>query len=180
LLPAWLLVLIGCAGDKPSVSNPPKLAGFSLHWVHPKLAPSQPVRIDDPVTAARLASAFDGYYVPLKGTPYDCPMYDVVVTLHQQDGESAALKVYLPRARVFPGMWKHPSGVLNYFEVEKSEQKLLVEILRPYIPASPVYPATITSWPPIEFNKGIPDFRKVDYPISGDFSPEDFITGAQR
>jgi len=128
----------------------------------------------------RLGSEFEEYYFPLKGTPYDCPMYDVVVSLHRQDGTSTDLKVYLPRARAFPGVWRHPDGVLCYFEVEKSQQKLLVDILRPYIPTSTVYPATMTSWPPVEFNKGIPDFREVDYPVSGDFSPGDFVRGGQR
>ena len=123
---------------------------------------------------------FEEYCLPLKGTPYDCPMYDVVVTLHRQDATSTHLKVYLPRARVFPGMWKHPDGVLNYFEVEKSQQKVLVEILRPYIPASPVYPAAMASWPPVKFNKGIPDFREADYQISGDFSPGGFVRGGRR
>ena len=165
--------------DQPAASVAPKLIGFSLHWVHPKLPASPQVRVDDAATAARLASVFEGYYLPLKGTPYDCPMYDVVITLHGADGTSTDLKVYLPRAKVFPGMWKHPDGVLNYFEVEKSEQKILVEILRPYIPKSPVYPMTMTTWPPVQFNKGIPDFRQIDYQISGDFSPSDFVHGGQ-
>jgi hypothetical protein len=180
LLPASLLVLIGCSGDKPAASDAPKLTGFSLRWVHPKLPASQPVRVDDAATAMRLASVFEEYYLPQKGTPYDCPMYDVLVTLHRPDGTSTDLKVYLPRARVFPGMWKHPDGVLNYFEVEKSQQKVLVEILRPYIPSSPVYPATMAAWPPVEFNKGIPDFRGVDYQVTGDFSPSDFVRGGQQ
>ncbi len=128
----------------------------------------------------RLASAFEEYYLPLKGTPYDCPMYDVVVTLHRQAGPATELKVYLPRTRVFPGMWKHPDGALNYFEVEKSQQKILVDILRPYIPTSPVYPTTMTNWPSVKFDNGIPDFREVDYQISGDFSPGDFVRGGQR
>lgn len=180
LLPAPLLVLIGCGGDKPAVSNAPKLVGFSLHWVHPKLRASQRVRVDDAAAAMRLASVFEEYYLPLKGTPYDCPMYDVIVTLHRADGASTDLKVYLPRARVFPGMWKHPDGPLNYFEVEKSQQRTLVDALRPYIPTAAGYPATMTSWPPVEFIKGIPDFREVDYQISGDFSPNDFVRGGQR
>lgn len=180
LLPASLLVLIGCGGDKPTASDAPKLVGFSLRWVHPKLPASQPVRVDDAATAMRLASVFEEYYLPLKGTPYDCPMYDVVVTLHRQDGTSTDLKIYLPRARVFPGMWKHPDGVLCYFEVEKSQQKTLVDILRPYIPTAAVYPATMTRWPSVEFSKGIPDFREVDYQITGDFSPDDFVRGDQR
>jgi hypothetical protein len=180
ILPASLLILIGCGGDKPSASIAPKLTGFSLRWVHPKLPASESVRIDDAAVATKLASVFEEYYLPLKGTPYDCQMYDVIVTLHRADGASTDLKVYLPRARVFPGMWKHPDGPLNYFEVEKSQQKVLVDILRPYIPASPVYPASMASWPPVEFNKGIPDFREVDYPISGDFSLNDFVRGGQR
>lgn len=180
LLPVSLLALIGCGGDKPAASVIPRLTGFSLRWVHPKLPVSEPVRIDDAATAMRLASAFEEYYLPIEGTPYDCPMYDVVVTLHRQDGTSTDLKVYLPRARVFPGMWRHPDGVLCYFEVEKSQQKMLVEILRPYIPSSPVYPSTMTSWPPVEFERGIPDFSEVDYEISGDFSPSDFVHGGQR
>src|SRR4051812_23321095 len=92
----------------------PKLAGFSLRWVHPKLPDSSSLRVDDADATARLASVFEDYYLPLKGLPHDCPMYDVVVTLHGQDGISTDLKVYLPRARVFPGMWKHPGGVLCY------------------------------------------------------------------
>jgi hypothetical protein len=180
LLPASLLVLVGCGGDNPAASHAPKLVGFSLRWVHPKLPASHPIRIDDAATAMRLASAFEEYYLPLKGTPHDCPMYDVVVSLHRQDGTSTDLKVYLPRARVFPGMWKHPDGVLCYFEVEKSQQRTLVDILRPYIPASAVYPATMTSWPPVEFSQGIPDFREVDYQVSGTFSPGDFAHGGRR
>lgn len=180
ILPASLLILIGCSDDKPPASVAPKLVGFSLRWVHPKLPASEPVRIDDSATAMRLASVFEEYYLPLKGTPYDCPMYDVVVTLHRADGTFTDLKVYLPRTRVFLGMWKHPDGPLNYFEVEKSQQKVLVDILRPYTPASPVYPPTMTSLPPVEFNRGIPDFREVDYQISGDFSPSEFVRGGQR
>src|SRR5690349_3483503 len=124
-LPASLLVLIGCGAHKPAASESPKVVGFSLQWIHPKLPPSPPVRINDAAVATRLASVFEDYYLPCEGTPYDCPMYDVLVTLHGANGKSTELKVYLPRARVFPGMWKHPDGVLNYFEVEKSQQKTL-------------------------------------------------------
>jgi hypothetical protein len=179
LLPASLLLFAGCRGDSAS-SAAPKLSGFSLRWVHPRLANPQAVTVSDPNAAMKLATAFEDYYRPLKGVPYDCPMYDVVVTLHAADGTSTDLKVYLPRAHLFPGMWKHPSGPLVYFEVEKSEQKVLVDILRPYIPDSPVYPRVMTNWPPVEFSKGIPDLRQVDYPVSGDFSPSDFVHGGQR
>jgi hypothetical protein len=179
LLMVPFLLLAGCDGDKPATSPAPKLVGFSLHWIHPKLPESPPIRVNDAAKAMQLASAFDGYSAPLKGTPYDCPMYDVVVTLHRQDGASTDLKVYLPRARIFPGMWKHPEGVLCYFDVEKSEQKTLVNIIQPYIPTSPVYPATMTSWSPVEFNRGIPDFREVNHQISGDFSPGDFVQGGK-
>jgi signal peptidase I len=167
--------ILGKVKDNPAASDAPKLVGFSLRWVHPRLSASQPVRVNDAAAAMRLASVFEEYDRPLKGTPYDCPLYDVVVTLHRQDGASTDLKVYLPRARVFPGMWKHPGGTLNYFEAEKSQQTVLVEILRPYIPVSPVYPTAMATWPPVNFNKGIPDFREVDYPISG--SSEEFHKG---
>ena len=179
LLLASFIVFAGCGGDSAS-SAAPKLNGFSLRWVHPRLADARPVTINDPVAAMKLATAFENYYRPLKGVPYDCPMYDVVVTLHAADGKSTDIKVYLPRTRLFPGMWKHPSGPLVYFEVEKSEQKVLVDILRPYIPESPIYPSVMTNWPPVEFSKGIPDLRQVDYPVSGDFSPSDFVRGGQR
>jgi hypothetical protein len=104
-------------------------------------------------------------------------MYDVVVTLHGEDGKSTELKVYLPRARLFPGMWKHPSGPLVYFEVEKAEPKILVDVLRRSMPDSPVYPNSMTNWPPVQFSKGIPGLRNVDYPVSGNFSPNDFTHG---
>jgi hypothetical protein len=61
----------------------------------------------------------------------------------------------------------------------KSQQKVLVEILRPYVPTSPVYPSAMASWPPVEFDKGIPDFRELPYQISGDFSPSDFVPGGR-
>lgn len=172
-------LLTGGRNVKPPTSDPPALVGFSLRWLHPKLPASQPIRIEDAATATRLASVFEDYFLPCEGIPYDCPMYDVVVTLHQQDGNSTDLKIYLPRARIFPGMWKHPGGVLFYFDAEKSQQKVLVKILRPYIPTIEVYPATMTRWPEVEFNKGIPDFREVDYQVSGDFSPGDFVRGDQ-
>jgi hypothetical protein len=158
-------------------SDAPKLVGFSLHWVHPRLPASKTVRIDDVATAMRLASVFEDYYLPLKGIPCDCPMYDVVVTFHRQDGISTDLKVYLPRERIFPGMWKHPDGVLCYFEIEKSQQRVLVDILQPFIPVSQVYPATMTDWPPVEFSRGIPDFREIDYKVSDNFSSDDFVGG---
>jgi hypothetical protein len=180
LVPVSFLILVGCGGNKSSTSDAPKLTGFSLRWVHPKLADAHSTRVNDAATATKLAKAFEDYYRPLKGVPYDCPMYDVIVTFHAQDGSSTDLEVYLPRARLFPGMWKHPSGPLVYFEVEKSEQKVLVEVLRPYIPDSPVYPTEMTNWPPVEFTKGIPDLRQVNYPISGDFSPSDFVHGGQK
>jgi len=177
LVPGMLFMVTGCADHKSSAGSSPKLTGFSLRWVHPRLGDSHAIRVDDSVAATKLARAFENYNRPLGGVPYDCPMYDVVVTLHAEDGTSMDLKVYLPRARLFPGMWKHPSGPLVYFEVEKLEQKTLVDVLRPYIPKSPVYPTTITNWPLVEFSKGIPDLRHVDYPISGDFSPSDFTHG---
>ncbi len=179
LLPTSLLLLAGCHRDSAS-SAVPKLTGFSLRWVHPRLADAQPVTIKDSNAAMKLATAFENYYRPLEGVPYDCPMYDVVVTLHAADGTSTDLKVYLPRARIFPGMWKHPSGPLVYFEVEKAEQKALVDVLGPYIPNSPIYPRAMTNWPAVEFSKGIPDLRQVDYPVSGDFSASDFVHGAQK
>ncbi len=179
LLPAALVLCAGCGGHS-GTPGAPKLTGFSLRWVHPRLTDSHSVTVNDPRAAMKLATAFEYYYRPLKGVPYDCPMYDVVVTLLAADGTSTDIKVYLPRARLFPGLWKHPSGPLMYFDVEKSEQKLLVDILRPYIPKSRVYPTTMTNWPPVEFSKGIPDLRQVDYPVSGDFSPSDFVRGGQR
>ncbi|HZQ45591.1 MAG TPA: hypothetical protein VFC07_01150 [Verrucomicrobiae bacterium] len=179
LVPASILLLIGCGADKPIASDAPRLVGFSLHWVNPKLPESQAIRVDNAAIATRLAAVFEDYYLPLKGAPYDCPMYDVVVTLHRLDGTSTDLKVYLPRARCFPGMWKHPDGVLCWFEVEKGQQKALVDILRPYIPASPVYPTKMTNWPPVMFNTGIPDFREVYYPITGDFPPGTFTRGVK-
>ncbi len=179
LIPASLLLFTGCHRDSAS-SGAPKLTGFSLRWVHPRLAAAQPVTVNDPIAAMKLASAFEDYYRPLEGVPYDCPMYDVIVTLHAANGTSADLKVYLPRARLFPGMWKHPSGPLVYFVVEKFEQKALVDVLGPYIPNSPVYPRVMTNWPPVEFSKGIPDLRQVNYAVSGDFSPSDFVRGGQK
>lgn len=158
-------------------SGAPNLMGFSLHWVHPMLPGFPSFRVDDAVTAIRLGSAFEGYFLPLEGTPFDCPMYDVIVTLHKPDCTSTDLKVYLPRDRVFPGMWKHPGGVLCYFDVEKSQPRILVDILRPYIPASQVYPIAMTNWPPVEFDQGIPDFRSVNYRVSVDFSPTAFARG---
>lgn len=176
LLLVHLLVLSGCGGETPVVYNGPKVVGLSLQWVHPRLPASQPVRIDDAATATRLASVFDGFYLPLKGEPWDCPMYDVVVTLHREDGISTDLKVCLPREDFFPGMWKHPDGVLNYFNAYKLQQRLLVNILTPYIPASSVYPRTMTIRPRIVEIKGIPDFTDSDYKV-GDISPEDFRQG---
>lgn len=179
LLPVSFTLNAGCGGDSAS-STAPKLSGFSLRWVHPRLADAQAVTVNDPNTAMRLAMVFEDYYRPFKGVPYDCPMYDVIVTLHAADGTSTDLRVYLPRARLFPGMWKHPSGSLVYFDVQKSEQRVLVDILGPYIPNSPVYPRVMTNWPPVQFSKGIPDLRQVDYPVSGDFSPGDFVRGGQK
>ena len=179
LVPTSLLALFGCCCTSQA-ADPPKLVGFSLHWIHPKLLPSPPIRIDDATKATQLSMAFEDYYIPLDAPPYDCPMYDVVVTLHKQDGTSTDLKVYLPRQRVFPGLWKHPSGGLYYFDVEKKQPKILVDILRPYIPTNSVYPTTMTNWPPVKFDHGIPDFREVNYPIFGDFSPSDFTRGGQR
>ena len=180
LIPPSLLSLGGGGADKSTPYEAPKLTGFSLRWIHPRLADAHSVKVNDAAIAAKLAQAFEDYYQPLQGVSYDCPMYDVIVTLHAQDGMSTDLKVCLPRARLFPGMWKHPSGPLVYFEVQKSEQKVLVDILRAYIPASPVYPTAMTTWPPVEFTKGIPDLRHVDYPISGDFSPGDIIGGIRN
>lgn len=179
ILPEPFRLFAGCGGDS-AFSAPPKLSGFSLRWVHPRLAEARAVTVNDPKAAMKLATAFEDYYLPLKGVPYDCPMYDVIVTLHAADGASTDLKVYLPRARLFPGMWKHPSGQLVYFEVEKSAQKLLIEVVGPYIPNSPVYPKVMTNWPPVQFSKGIPDLRHVDYPVTGDCSPSDFIHGDQK
>jgi len=167
LLPASLLVLLGCSGEKQAATDAPKVVGFTLLWVHPKLPKMKPVRVGDASVAMRLGSVFEGYYIPVKGTPYDCPMYDVVVTLHGQDGSSTDLKVYLPRVDVFPGMWKHPSEVLFHFNPEKSQPSTLMEILTPYIPTNSVYTAEITTLPSIPYNTGIPDFREINWPITG-------------
>src|SRR4030095_1103651 len=106
LLPASLFVLIGCGGDKPAASDAPKLVGFSLRWVHPKLPASQPVRVDDAATAMRLVSVFEEYYLPLKGTPYDCPMYDVVVELPCQGGAPTDMySFFLYLVLLFCALW---------------------------------------------------------------------------
>lgn len=178
LIPTSILVLFGCCCNSEA-ADPPKLVGFSLHWIHPKLPPSIPIRINDAAKATQLSLAFDDYYIPSDAPPYDCPMYDVLITFYKQDGTSTDIKVYLPRQRVFPGLWKHPSGGLYYFEVEKKQPKILVDILLPYIPTNSVYPKTMTNWPPVQFNHGMPDFREVNYPISGDFSSSDFTRGSQ-
>ena len=178
LVPTSLLVLFGCCCTSEA-ADPPKLVGFSLHWIYPKLPPSPPIRIDDAAKATQLSLAFEDYYIPWDAPPYDCPMYDVVVTLHRQDGTSIDLKVYLPRQKVFPGLWKHPSGGLAYFAVDKKQPKILVDILRPYIPTNSVYPTTMTNWLPVKFDHGIPDFREFNYPIFGNFSPDDFIRGGK-
>ena len=177
-IPTLLLIFFGCSCMSQAIDLP-KLVGVSLHWIHPKLPPSPPIRINDAKKAMQLSSIFEDYYLPSSAPPYDCPMYDVVITLYKQDGTSIDLKVYLPRQRIFPGLWKHPSGGLYYFEVEKNQPKILVDILRPYIPTNPVYPTIITNWPPVEFHNGIPDFRDVNYPIFGDFSTNDFTRAGQ-
>jgi hypothetical protein len=178
LIPTSLLVLFGCCCASEA-ADPPKLVGFSLHWTHPKLPPSPPIRINDAAKAMQLSSAFEDYYLPLDAPAYDCPMYDVIVTLYKQDGSSTDIKVYLPRQRAFPGMWKHPNGGLYYLDVDKKQPKILVDVLRPYIPTNSVYPTTMTNWPPVPFHYGIPDFREVSYPIFGDFSTNDFTRGGQ-
>jgi hypothetical protein len=76
-------------------------------------------------------------------------------------------------------MWKHPSGVLCYFDTDKGEAKVLVDCLRPYIPRDPVYPTEMADWPPVEFTLGMPDFTMVDYPIRGDFPRGYFTRGAR-
>ena len=174
----FLLVVIGC--HRARESDITSITGCTLTWTHPKVTNAPPVSITDQKVAQRLAGAFNDaeFLDTQKGVAWDCPLYDLVVTFQRASGGPVDVKVYLPRQRTFPGMWKHPvSGALSYFEVEKKEPKTLVDIIKPYLPKNAVYPETLTEWPPVEFNKGIPDFRDVNFPIFGDFSPDEFTKG---
>ena len=42
-------------------------------------------------------------------------------------------------------------------------------ILKPLMPRRPVNPDSLDEFPPVNFNKGIPDYTNVNLPISGDF-----------
>ncbi|GEM_PF-5271610 len=172
------LTLVGCRkSENPDVLS---ITGCTLTWTHPEITNAPAVEITDVTVVRELSRAFDnaGFLRKDDSTAYDCPMYDLTVTFKRESGALVDVKVYLPRERTFPGMWKHPSsGALSYFEVEKKEPKILVDIVRQYLPKSPVYPEAIADWPPVQFNKGIPDFRKVNLPIFGDFSPDEFKRG---
>src|SRR5580765_3655365 len=86
------------------------LAGATISWIHPRLPkPTTPVAITNASALALLPTLFPGYDgSPPNTEPHEPPMYDCVLTLKKQDGTSAAIKVYLPRATICPGLWRHP------------------------------------------------------------------------
>jgi hypothetical protein len=167
---AAFLAAVGCNRNSG-------VASVTITWTHPKVSGTTPVTISDSETASRLFQLFEGIEKPKKGFTFDTPFYDAVVSFTFKDGRSLVAKVYLPRERVFPGMWKHPDGPLRYFDADAGQSRELVSILKPLMPKNAVYPESLAVFPPVNFNKGIPDFTGVDLPISGDFPKGYFQPG---
>ncbi|WP_145928905.1 hypothetical protein OH491_11510 [Termitidicoccus mucosus] len=157
-----ILLLGGCSKAKVSSAK--------IEWIHPNLKVTKIDNIADQATASRLFRLFDKIDRKQEGTPWDTPFYDAVITFFMSDGRSYQAKVYLPREKIFSGMWKHPDGVLMYFEAENGQSSELVELLGPLLPSEPVYPRTVYTVPNIPFDRGIPNFTKSALPIKGDFT----------
>ncbi len=166
--PLFASLLIFCGCDRRPVTS------VEIAWTHPQIQDAPKSTITDAAVATRLYKLFEDIDKPQAGTPYDTPFYDASLTFTLADGRTLGTKVYLPRERTFPGMWKHPSGPLNYFDPDKQQPRELVSILKPLMPRHAVYPDHLDPLPPVQFNKGIPDFTHINLPISGDFPKGSF------
>jgi hypothetical protein len=140
-----------------------------IEWIHPDLPRGRGDVIDEAGKAQRLFDLFEGLSGAQKGTAWDTPFYDTIVTFTDDRDRQLSTKVYLPRLGVFPGMWKHPSGVLMYFEQEKGQPAKLLELLESYLPVAAIYPRdTPNPLPDVPFERGIPNFRAALLPISSE------------
>jgi hypothetical protein len=145
-----------------------KISNVKIEWTHPELRATK-IDILTDSSAHRLFQLFDGIDRKQEGTAWDTPFYDATITFTTAAGEACyEAKVYLPRASIFPGMWKHPDGVLMYFEGRRPAK--LVKLLAPLLPEDRVYPKAIDDFPDVPYFRGIPDFTESVIPIKGDFS----------